>query len=69
MPWMRTVSNGSRERDEALDRGATRRAATRLGQALELWRGHPFAGVNDEGALRLEAQRLEDLRLATLEDR
>jgi predicted ATPase/DNA-binding SARP family transcriptional activator len=59
----------AREGHEALERGATRRAATRLGRALELWRGHPFAGVNDEGALRLEAQRLEDLRLSAFEDR
>ena len=57
------------EGHEALERGASRRAATRLGQALELWRGRPFAGVNDEGALRLEAQRLEDLRLSAFEDR
>ena len=59
----------AREGHEALERGATRRAATRLAQALELWRGHPFAGLNDEGALRLEAQRLEDLRLSAFEDR
>ena len=59
----------AREGHEALERGATRRAATRLAQALELWSGHPFAGLNDEGALRLEAQRLEDLRLSAFEDR
>ena len=59
----------AREGHEALERGATRRAATRLAQALELWRGHPFAGLSDEGALRLEAQRLEDLRLSAFEDR
>jgi predicted ATPase/DNA-binding SARP family transcriptional activator len=54
---------------EALERGGTRRAAMRLRRALELWRGHPFAGVSDEGALRMEAQRLEDLRLSAFEDR
>ncbi len=59
----------AREGHEALERGATRSAATRLRRALELWRGHPFAGVSDEGALRMEAQRLEDLRLSTFEDR
>jgi predicted ATPase/DNA-binding SARP family transcriptional activator len=59
----------AREGREALERGATRRAAARLRRALELWRGHPFAGVNDEGPLRLEAQRLEDLRLSAFEDR
>jgi predicted ATPase/DNA-binding SARP family transcriptional activator len=59
----------AREGHEALERGATRRAATRLRGALELWRGHPFAGVSDEGALRAEAQRLEDLRVSAFEDR
>ena len=59
----------AREGHEALERGATRRAATRLRSALELWRGHPFAGVSDEGALRAEAERLEDLRGSAFEDR
>jgi predicted ATPase/DNA-binding SARP family transcriptional activator len=57
------------EGHDALRRGAPTRAATRLRASLELWRGPPFAGVSDEGALRLEAQRLEDVRLAALEDR
>jgi predicted ATPase/DNA-binding SARP family transcriptional activator len=59
----------AKEGHEALERGAMRGAATRLRQALELWRGHPFAGVSDEGALRTEAQRLEDLRVSVFEDR
>jgi predicted ATPase/DNA-binding SARP family transcriptional activator len=59
----------AREGRESLERGATRRAASRLRSALELWRGHPFAGVSDDGALRAEAQRLEDLRVAAFEDR
>jgi predicted ATPase/DNA-binding SARP family transcriptional activator len=59
----------AREGHEALERGATRRAATRLRSALELWRGDPFAGDSDEGALRAEAQRLEDLRVSAIEDR
>jgi predicted ATPase/DNA-binding SARP family transcriptional activator len=59
----------AKEGHEAIERGATRGAATRLRQALELWRGHPFAGVSDEGALRTEAQRLEDLRVSVFEDR
>jgi predicted ATPase/DNA-binding SARP family transcriptional activator len=57
------------EGHDALRRGAARRAAARLRTGLGLWRGPPFAGVSDEGALRLEAQRLEDLRLSALEDR
>jgi predicted ATPase/DNA-binding SARP family transcriptional activator len=59
----------AREGREALERGATRRAASRLRSALDLWQGHPFAGVSDDGALRAEAQRLEDLRAAAFEDR
>jgi predicted ATPase/DNA-binding SARP family transcriptional activator len=59
----------AREGHEALQRGAARSAASRLHKAIELWRGHPFAGVSDEGALRMEAQRLEDLRLLAFEDR
>jgi predicted ATPase/DNA-binding SARP family transcriptional activator len=53
----------------ALARRAPRRAAERLGAALALWRGAPFAGVHDEGALRLAAERLTELRLLALEDR
>ena len=59
----------AREGHEALERGATRAAATRLRQALDLWRGPPFAGVGEDGALLVEAQRLDDLRLSAFEDR
>lgn len=59
----------AREGHEALQRGAARSAASRLHKAIGLWRGHPFAGVSDEGALRMEAKRLEDLRLLAFEDR
>lgn len=58
-----------REGREVLARGSARRAAERLRTALGLWRGPPFAGVGDEGALRLEAERLEALRLLALEER
>ena len=58
-----------REGREALEGGAARRAATRLRGALELWRGPPYSGVSDDGALWAEAQRLVDLRVAALEDR
>jgi predicted ATPase len=57
------------EGHEALERGATRRAALRLRSALEIWRGPAFAGDSDEGVLRTEAQRLEDLHVSALEDR
>lgn len=59
----------AREGHDALALGAARRAAGRLRAALELWRGQPFAALADEGALRVEAERLEGLRLSALEDR
>lgn len=58
-----------REGEEALTRRAPRRAADRLRSALELWRGRPFEALGDEGALRREADRLEELRLSALEAR
>ncbi len=57
------------EGHDALRRGAPGRAAARLRAGLGLWRGPPFAGLGDEGRLHLEGQRLEDVRLAALEDR
>ena len=54
---------------DALNRGATRRAAERLRAALGLWRGEPFAGLADEASLRTEADRLEEIRLSALEER
>jgi predicted ATPase/DNA-binding SARP family transcriptional activator len=53
----------------ALARGATGRAAEQLRAAVALWRGRPFDGVGEDGALRVEADRLEQLRLLALEDR
>jgi predicted ATPase/DNA-binding SARP family transcriptional activator len=58
-----------REGDLALERGAAQRGAERLREALALWRGRAFGELADEGALRLEAARLEDLRLYCLERR
>jgi len=54
---------------DALARDAVGRAADRYSEALALWRGPALAGVSDDGTLRLEAQRLEELRLAALEQR
>ena len=59
----------AREGHEALARGSPRRAAERLRAALELWRGDALAELADEGALRREASRLHDLRLAAVEAR
>lgn len=45
------------------------RAAGLLREALELWRGPPLAEFVDEPFARSEGGRLDDLRLAALEDR
>jgi DNA-binding SARP family transcriptional activator/alpha-beta hydrolase superfamily lysophospholipase len=45
-------------------------AADVLRKALDLWRGRPYEGVSDDSAaLRAETVRLEELRLAGLEQR
>ena len=58
-----------KEAREAAGRGAVLRAVERSRVALSLWRGEALADVVDAGAglLRLEADRLEELRLAALE--
>lgn len=58
-----------KEGHEALSRGSVRRAADRLRSALALWRGRPFSGAGNPGALALEAERLAELRLLALEER
>ncbi|GHF67334.1 SARP family transcriptional regulator [Streptomyces mashuensis] len=52
----------------ALARGDHREAAGRLEEALALWRGTPFEGVAHHDTLPLETARLEEARLAVLED-
>ena len=54
---------------ERLAAGDARGAAERLQEALALWRGEPLADVAYESFARTETSRLEDLRLAALEDR
>jgi len=54
---------------QALARGAAERARERLSSGLALWRGRPFGELGDEGALRLEAERLEEVRLKAVHDR
>src|SRR4051794_34558247 len=44
-------------------------AAGLLREALGLWRGPPLAEFGDEPFVRVEAGRLEDMRLAALEER
>ena len=53
---------------EARDADAAR-AASLLAEALGLWRGPPLAELADEPFARIEAGRLDDLRLAALEER
>jgi len=61
----RLLAEGRAERR----RGAAGLAAARLRTALELWRGPALADVCAEGALAVEARRLDELRLQCLEER
>jgi YVTN family beta-propeller protein len=53
----------------ALERGDPSEAADKLREALGLWRGEALADIGFEPSIQAEAARLEDLRLAALEDR
>ena len=55
--------------DDEFDRGRYRQTRDGIAHALELWRGRPFGELSDEGRLRVEADRLEQLRLHALEVR
>ncbi len=54
---------------EALAEGEDAEAASRLRQALGLWRGSPLSDLPYEGFPRQEITRLEELHLAAIEDR
>ncbi len=54
---------------EAMARGAFGDASDMLDDALRLWRGAPLADVAMSGIARGEIARLEECRLAALEDR
>jgi WD40 repeat protein/DNA-binding SARP family transcriptional activator len=54
---------------EALGTGRTEAAATLLRSAEHLWEGRPFADLEFEPFGRLEVERLEELRLAAVEER
>jgi YVTN family beta-propeller protein len=54
---------------EALDRGDARGASETLRAALDLWRGPPLADLAYESFAQTEIGRLEELRLAALENR
>jgi DNA-binding SARP family transcriptional activator/ABC-type branched-subunit amino acid transport system substrate-binding protein/streptogramin lyase len=53
----------------ALETGDAERAAARLRAAESLWRGRPLADLEFEPFVRVDVERLEELRLAALEDR
>ncbi len=53
----------------ALATGDVDAGAARLRQALALWRGEPFAGLDDTPVLAGEVARLRELRLTALEHR
>lgn len=52
-----------------LERGKADRARVVLIEALQLWRGSPYADVCESPSARSEGARLEELRLLCLEDR
>jgi DNA-binding SARP family transcriptional activator len=54
---------------EALAAGDAAAAASALRRAESLWRGRPLADLEFEPFVRVEVERLEELRLAALEDR
>jgi len=58
-----------RSADQALARGHARVASEQLAAALSLWRGRAFGDLSDDGPLRLEAERLEELRMHAVEAR
>src|SRR5438045_1328071 len=58
-----------REGRELLGAGDWKAAAKRFDEALELWRGSPFVEFHAEPFARDAGARLEDARLAALEER
>ena len=59
----------AREGREALERGDAQAAAEHLSAALDLWRGQPLADFAYESFAQSETARLEEMRLAVLENR
>jgi DNA-binding SARP family transcriptional activator len=53
----------------ALERGDPARAAAALQEGEALWRGRPLADLEFEPFARLEVERLEELRLAAMQER
>jgi DNA-binding SARP family transcriptional activator len=59
----------SEEGREALAKGDAESAGAKLGEALTLWRGAPLADLTYASFAQSEISRLEEMRLAALEDR
>jgi DNA-binding SARP family transcriptional activator len=57
------------EAGRAAERGDARAAAERLREALALWRGAPLADLAYESFAQTAVERLEDIRLAAVEQR
>ncbi|MGI9111580.1 MAG: BTAD domain-containing putative transcriptional regulator [Gaiellaceae bacterium] len=66
LSWFERLRAAGMEAREAGDLGAS---ASHLHAALALWRGQPLAEFAVEPFASVEASRLEELRLATLEER
>ena len=62
-------ARSARDGAAALRLGDAATARALLNHGLSLWRGQPFAGIVSGGILAAEATRLEEQRLAALEDR
>jgi len=54
---------------DALAQGDAELAATRLREALSLWRGDPLSELELSAGLEVETMRLEEARLGAIEDR
>ena len=63
--FQRLVARGR----QLLALGEPERAAHQLGEALALWRGHALTDLEEWEPARIEASRLEELRLDAEEDR
>jgi len=59
----------AKEGRSALAGNAPDQAAAKLRAALQLWRGRALADLGESRGLRIEAARLEELRLGATEDR
>ena len=66
---LRRFERGGEEAARALERGDAEVAFELQREALALWRGDPLADLADEAFARVAIERLEEIRLAALEQR